>query len=179
MARIIIVYGVIGGIIVAIGMWVGMSAQPEGGSAWGMLVGYLTMLIALSTVFVAIKRYRDTACGGVIRFLPALGLGLAIALIVSAFYVVTWELWMFVTNYTFMDLYIAKSLEAMRAEGKPAAEIAAFAHDMAAMKVSYADPVYRMAITLSEVAPIAVLVAIISAAVLRNRRVFASVVPRA
>jgi hypothetical protein len=50
---------------------------------------------------------------------------------------------------------------------------------MAVMKVSYADPVYRMAITLSEVAPIAMLVAIISAAVLRNRRVFASVVPRA
>jgi hypothetical protein len=67
----------------------------------------------------------------------------------------------------------------MRAEGKPAAEIAAFARDMAAMKVSYADPVYRMAITLSQIAPTGVLVAIISAAVLRNRRVFASVVPRA
>lgn len=149
-----------------------------------MVVGYLTMLIALSTVFVGIKRYPDTACGGVIRFLPALGLGLglAIALIASAFYVVTCELWMFRTNYTFMDLYIAKSLEAMRAEGKPAAEIAAFARDLAAMKVSYTDPVYRMAITLSQIAPTGVLVAIISAisaAVLRNSRVFASVVPRA
>jgi hypothetical protein len=47
------------------------------------------------------------------------------------------------------------------------------------MKVSYADPVYRMAITLSEIAPIAVLVAIISAAVLRNSCVFPAVVPRA
>jgi hypothetical protein len=179
MARIIIVYGVIGGIIVAIGMWVSMSAQPEGGGALGMVVGYLTMLIALSTVFVGIKRYRDTACGGVIRFLPALGLGLAIALIASAFYVLAWELWMFRTNYTFVDVYIAKSLEAMRVEGKSSAEIAAFARDMAAMKVSYADPIYRMAITLSEIAPIAVLVATISAAVLRNSRAFPAVAPRA
>ncbi len=178
MGRIIIVYGVIGGIIVAIGMWAGMSSQPEGGGAWGMVVGYLTMLIALSTVFVGMKRYRDTACGGVIRFLPALGLGLAIALIASAFYVLTWELWMYKTDYTFMDVYVAKSLETMRAEGKPAAEIATFARDMAAMKISYANPVYRMAITLSEIAPIAILVAFISAAILRNSRAFPAVAPR-
>jgi hypothetical protein len=137
------------------------------------------MLIALSTVFVGIKRYRETARGGVIRFLPALGLGLAIALIASAFYVLIWELWMVRTNYTFMDVYIAKSLEAMRVEGKPAAEIAAFARDMAKMKVSYADPVYRMATTFSEIAPVAVLVAIISAALLRNSRASLAVAPRA
>jgi hypothetical protein len=83
------------------------------------------------------------------------------------------------TNYTFMDVYIAKSLEAMRVEGKPAAEIAAFARDMAKLKVSYADPVYRMATTFSEIAPVAVLVAIISAALLRNSRASLAVAPRA
>jgi hypothetical protein len=56
MARIIIVYGVIGGINVAISTWVGISAQPEGGSTWGMVVRYLTMLIARSPVFVGTKR---------------------------------------------------------------------------------------------------------------------------
>jgi len=111
------------------------------------------------------------------RFVPTLGLGLAIAVIASAFCVMILKLWMFRTNYTFIDLYIAKSLEAMRAERRPAAETATFARDIAAMKVSYADPVYRMAITLSEIAPIAVLVAIISAAVLRNSCVFPAVVP--
>jgi hypothetical protein len=35
MARIIVVYGVIGGIIVALGMWVGMSAHPEAGRRMG------------------------------------------------------------------------------------------------------------------------------------------------
>lgn len=42
---------------------------------YGVVLGYLTMLIALSAVFVAIKRHRDADLGGVIRFWPAFGLG--------------------------------------------------------------------------------------------------------
>ncbi|MEI9926854.1 MAG: DUF4199 domain-containing protein [Sphingomonas sp.] len=37
------------------------------------------MLVALTFIFVGVKRYRDVENGGVIRFLPALGMGLAIA----------------------------------------------------------------------------------------------------
>jgi hypothetical protein len=37
---------------------------------WGMAIGYTTMLIALSAVFVAIKRRWDVQ-GGVMRFWPA------------------------------------------------------------------------------------------------------------
>jgi hypothetical protein len=39
---------------------------------YGMVIGYLTMLVALSAVFAGIKRHRDVDGGGVIRFWPVL-----------------------------------------------------------------------------------------------------------
>lgn len=171
MGRIITVYGIIGGVIVAIGMWVGMAMVPHGGSL-GMVVGYLTMLVAMSMVFAGVKRYRDEVLGGVIRFWPALCVGLAIALIASLFYVLTWEAYMVYTNYTFMDEYVASTLESMKAEGKSAAEIAKFSTDMAEFAKDYANPLYRMAITLSEIAPVGMLVALVSGALLRKSSFF-------
>ncbi len=46
---------------------------------YGMLIGYTTMLIALSAVFVGIKRHRDVDRGGVIGFWPRSGSGWASA----------------------------------------------------------------------------------------------------
>jgi Protein of unknown function (DUF4199) len=172
--RTIVVYGVIGGLIVAVGMLLGMFAVPDGGGAVGMVVGYLTMLVALTMVFIGVRSYRDTVGGGVIRFWPAFGLGLAIAFVASLFYVATWEIYMWQTGYTFMDDYVAGTIADMQAQGKTAAEIAAFSSEMEAFKLHYAQPLFRMAITLSEIAPVGLLVSLVSAAVLRNSRMFPS-----
>ena len=51
----------------------------------GEILGFATMLIAFSTVFIGIKRHRDVDGGGVIRFWPAVGLGLGISLVASLF----------------------------------------------------------------------------------------------
>ncbi len=169
MGKIIAIYGTLGGIVVAVGMWVGMLAVPDGGSL-GMVVGYLTMLVAMSMVFAGTKKFRDQELGGVIRFWPALGVGLAIALIASLFYVLTWEAYMAYTNYTFIDEYAASAIKSMKAEGKSAAEIAKFSNEMAQFAKDYAKPAYRMMITLSEIAPVAIFVSLVSAAMLRNPR---------
>lgn len=173
MGRIIIIYGIIGGVIVAIGMMLGITLVPAGG-ALGMAVGYLAMLVALSMVFMGVRSYRDTVGGGVIRFWPALGLGLAIALVASLFYVAMWEIYLWQTGYRFFDDYVAQMLADMRAEGKSSAEIAVVSAEMDGFKLLYAQPLYRMAITLSEIAPVGLLVALVSAAVLRNSRMFPS-----
>jgi Protein of unknown function (DUF4199) len=131
-------------------------------------VGYLTMLISLSMVFVGVKQYRDIEKGGVIRFWPAFGVGIGIACIAALFYVLTWEVYMYQTNYTFMDVYVGKSVEALKAASKPAAEVAKFEAEMAAFKVQYANPIYRMVITFTEIAPVGLIVALVSAALLRK-----------
>jgi hypothetical protein len=170
MLRIIGIYGLIGGIIVAIGTYVGMAAVPDGGGSLGMIVGYLTMLISLSMVFMGVRQYRTEVKGGVIRFWPAFGIGIGIACIAALFYVLTWEVYMYQTNYTFMDVYIGKSIDTMKAAGKPAAEIAKFTAEMSTFKVQYANPLFRIGITFTEIAPVGLLVSLISAALLRNSR---------
>src|SRR3546814_5438034 len=89
MWRNILKYGVIAGLVVAAGMWGTLLAfggdMPHG---WfGMALGYLSMLVELSAVFVGIKHHRDVDRGGVIGFWPAFGLGLGISLVAGIFYV--------------------------------------------------------------------------------------------
>ncbi len=178
MVRIIGIYGTIAGIIVAVGMAIGILLLQHGGAA-GMAAGYLSMLIALSMVFVGVRQYRNVELGGVIGFWPALGLGLAIATVACLFYVVAWEAYMYATDYQFMDDYVREALATMRAEGRPAAEIAVTTRELEAFKAEYAQPLFRMIITFSEMAPVGVLVALVSAALLRNSRVLPASIPRA
>jgi hypothetical protein len=169
MGRIIIVYGLIGGAIVAAGMLLAINLVPTGGAA-GMVAGYLSMLVALSTVFVGVRKYRDVEGGGVIRFWPAFGIGLAIAGVAGLAYVLAWEIYMYATDYTFARDYAAQYLADMRANGASAAAIAKASAEMEAFAVSYANPLIRMGFTFLEITPVGLLVSLVSAAVLRNPR---------
>lgn len=167
MGRIIFVYGAIAGVTVAVLMRVAMMLCPEGGTM-GMVLGFSSMIIALSFVFVGVKRYRDVEKGGVIRFLPALGTGFAIAAIATCFYVAAWELYLYFTNYTFMEEFTRITIEQAKAAGSSPAEIATLTKDMDGYKALYANPVSRMAVTAMEISPIAILMPLISAALLRK-----------
>ena len=167
MGRIIAVYGLIAAVIVVIGWNISMLFVPEGGAA-GMVAGYLSMLVATSFVFVGVKRYRDTELGGVIRFWPAFWLGLGIAAVAALAYVLSWEVYMWKTDYAFMYEYIAGYLKDLKASGASAAEVAKQSAEMQDFAKQYEQPLYRMVVTLSEFAPIGLLVPLISAALLRK-----------
>ena len=177
MLKIIGTYGTIAGIILVALFQLTFRLGLHAGS-YGMIAGYLTMLVSLSFVFVGVKRYRDTVHGGVIRFWPAFGVGLGIAGIASLFYVIGWEVHMYATDYTFMDVYLKDVIAAKVKAGEPATEIAKFTAEMDAFKVQYANPLFRMPMTFAEIAPVSFLVALVSAAVLRNSRAFPAVAAR-
>lgn len=116
MGRNILKYGVVAGLVVAGGMWATLLAfgdqMPHG---WlGMALGYLSMLVALSAVFVGIKRHRDVDRGGVIRFWPAFGLGLGISLVAAVFYVLAWELAQTTVAKDFAGHYAAAAIAQAR-----------------------------------------------------------------
>ena len=170
MLRIILIYGVIGGIIVAVPMLVTMSATTEGQIPQNSaLYGYLSMLLAFTMVFVGIKHYRDNVLGGAIPFLPALGVGLGISAVASLFWVAGWEITL-AAGFDFGSAYTDTVVAAAEARGAPAAEIERIRAETAQFLSMYANPLYRLPITFVEMFPIGVLISLISAAVLRNRR---------
>ena len=168
MINIAFLFGTIGGLIVVGGMFVGIHLLPDHGGA-SLWFGYLTMLLAMSMIFFGVKRYRDTEGGGVIKFLPALMLGIGIAVVAGVIYVLAWEVYLAATNYAFMDGYANAMIEAAKTKG--AAELERVTAEMNALKVNYANPLFRMPMTFIEIFPVGLLVALISAAILRNSKV--------
>jgi hypothetical protein len=167
MQRIILVYGLIAGTVELALLALSMGLASDHGML-GMVLGYLSMLIALSLVFVGVRKYRDEHTGGVIGFWKAFGVGLGIAAIAALFYVLGWELYMWATDNRFMAEYMASALREKQASGASAAEIAAFKAEMDGFVEMYRNPALRMLMTLSEIAPVALLVPLISALLLRR-----------
>ena len=168
-------YGLIAGVIVAVPM-LGMTLYMNGHhlpTGYGMLIGYSTMLIALSTVFVAIKRHRDEHGGGVIGFWPAFALGLGISFVASVCYVLAWEATVAIMHLDFANSYANAMIEQQKARGMSGAALDAFVAEMEQFKTNYANPLFRLPMTFIEIFPVGVLVSLISAGLLRNRRFLA------
>ncbi len=162
-------YGLIAGLIAGIPLS-GMTILMKDHGSGSMVIGYLTMLIALSTVFIAIKRRRDIDQGGVIRFWPAFGMGIGISLVAAVFYVAAWEITQAMTHMDFAADYGRAMLEQARARGASPAEMKAMSAEMEGWAEIYANPLLRWGITATEILPVGLLVSLISAALLRNSR---------
>ena len=170
MLRFILKYGVIAGLVVG-GLLFTFTVSLDGRmpmGAVGMAIGYASMLLALSAVFVGIKAYRDGQLGGVIRFWPAFGLGLGISLVAGVFYVLSWEAALAVTDADFASAWTEYTIAQKRAEGASVAEIAKVTAEMAEFAKLYANRGIRMLMSLTEILPVGVLVSAFSAALLRR-----------
>lgn len=162
MLRTILTYGVIGGLIAG-GL---ISITVLGLGIQSMAVGYLTMLVGLTTIFVAIKRRRDLDQGGVIRFVPAFAMGLAISLVAGILYTLTWESAQALVGPNFdIDNYAASQLA-----GLHGTELAAKTAEMKALVANYHNPLFRLPMTFMEIFPVGGLVSFVSALLLRNSR---------
>jgi len=174
MMQKILGYGVVAGIIVGLPMivtFVGSDGHLP--LTYGMIIGYTTMLIALSTVFVAIKRHRDTDLGGVIGFWPGFAIGLGISFVASLIYVATWEALQAFMHMDFASGYAKAVIEQQKAAGASAEVLAKLNAEMEQFKIDYANPLFRLPMTFTEIFPVGVLVSLVAAALLRNRRFLA------
>jgi hypothetical protein len=173
MISLILRYGIVAGVIVVIPMlwnfWLGLG--PGDKPVHSMLIGYLTMLVALTAVFLGVKRYRDKWLGGTVRFLPALGVGLGISAVASILYVIGWEICMAFSSFDFISHYKAMMIESARAKNSTPAELQQAIAAAESFAKNYVNPMYRMPFTFIEIFPVGVLISLISAAVLRNSRV--------
>jgi uncharacterized membrane protein YhaH (DUF805 family) len=174
MTNLIFLYGTFAGLIV-IGVMLAVIAAAAGEPDMGdnsLLFGYLTMIVALSMIFVGVKRYRDRDLGGVIKFVPAFLMGLAIAVVAGVIYVLGWEVYMAATDGSYMKAYMDHYIAGEKAKGLSGAALDKLAADMNAMMIEYnTNMPYRMAITFMEIFPVGLIIALISAALLQNPKV--------
>ncbi|MEE9381304.1 MAG: DUF4199 domain-containing protein [Hyphomonadaceae bacterium] len=171
MGRFALIYGLIAGPIIILSMILGIVLSGGEGLGSSLWLGYLIMIVAFSLIFVGIKRYRDQELGGVIKFGQAFLLGLGITAVAGVVYVAAWEVYLNITNYAFINEYAAGIIEKKQAAGVLGEELQAVIADMDKLKEQYANPLFRLPMTFAEVFPIGLIVALVSAAVLRNSKV--------
>ena len=171
MIRYALTYGILAGIVVTGVLISGIVFAEQWKFVRTEWFGYLVMLVALTFIFVGVKRYRDVDHGGVIRFGRALAMGLFIALVAGVAYVLVWEIYLAATHYAFMDQYIAGIIRAKKAAGVSGVALARLVAELDAMRTAYANPLFRIPMTFMEIAPVGLIVSLVSAALLRNPRV--------
>jgi len=170
MKKIVIVNGVIGGLITAGMFLVTMGLYHKNGNFdGGMWVGYASMLLAFSLIFVAIIRFRDKYNGGAISFGKAFRIGLYITLIASTIYVVTWLVDYYVFIPDFADKYAAAAIDKLKAAGASAEKIAATAKEMDNFKELYKNPIMVILFTYLEILPVGLLLSLVAALILKRK----------
>ncbi len=175
MKKNIIIYGLIAGIIVAVLMLTSINyfSYCEGNVDYGtsMLIGYASMLLAFSLVFVGIRNYRNNYNGGIISFGKAFKTGILIVLIASTIYVITWLIAYFFFMPDFMDKYAAHELAALKAGGATAAAIEKQTQEMARFAKMYKNPFFNALMTYVEILPVGLIVTLISSFILKRKTV--------
>jgi hypothetical protein len=174
MKKIIITYGLIGGAIVSALMLIQHPLMEKGVINFdnGMMVGYASMVIALSMIFFGIKTYRDQHMNGSISFWAAFKIGIWITVLASLMYAITWEAYYNLFAPDFTEKYTAHYIDKMERTGATTAEIESMKKEMADFNIMYQNPVIRFAMTLMEIVPVGLIVTLISAAVLRKKEIF-------
>lgn len=171
MIRYALIYGgLAGAITIAIVSMTVSLIDPDSMRAAEML-GYLTMIAALSLVFIGIKRWRDIEKGGVVSFAGALGVGVAMSIAAALVYALGWEAFMFSTDYAFTAEYAAALRAEIVAEGLSVAEEARRLAEIDGAIAMMGNPFIRLAISMLEILPVALIVSVVSALVLRNPKV--------
>lgn len=173
MKKNIIVHGLIAGIVVSIAMLTSVNyiSHCNGNVDYNtsMVIGYASMLVAFSLVYVGIRNYRNKYSGGVISFGKAFKIGGLIVLIASTIYVVAWMIDYFFFIPDFADKLSAQELDKFKASGATQAEIAEKSEELAKMAKLYKNPLVNAAVTYSEILPVGLVVTLISSLILKKK----------
>jgi hypothetical protein len=170
MKKTVLTFGLISGAVISALMLLTMPFHDSiGFETTGLVVGYTTMVLGFLLIYFGVRSYRDNVGGGTVRFGRALAVGVLIGLVSSLCYVATWEVVYFKFMPDFMDKYGAHVVEKARASGESEAAIAKRKEEMAKFAEMYKNPAFNAAVTLVEPLPVALLVALITAAVLSRR----------
>lgn len=166
MKKIVLVFGSIIGLVFCANIgfmiyWMYHNPDLKGSD----IVGYAVMVVVFSLIYIGVRNYRNKELDGSISFGKAFKTGALIALIGSAIYVAAWLFSYYLFVPDFMDVYSEYALKNCTPE-----ELPAKTKEMADFKELYKNPLFVVLITFSEVLPIGLVVALVSALILKRKR---------
>ena len=174
MKKVVLTFGLIAGLIIASLVWVTAILVDRGAIGFGRLevVGYGSMIVALSMVFFGIKSYRDNASGGTLKFWKGVQVGVLISLIAGVLY------WGGAISYgivnpgfdeRFMKQFSDLKVGQLQEKGAPQAEIDSAKAEVEMMAGLFKNPVLFFLVCLMEILPVGFVVTLISAGLLRRK----------
>ncbi|WP_317896739.1 DUF4199 domain-containing protein [Aurantibacillus circumpalustris] len=173
MKKNVLVFGVIAGLIVSTFMAVSMmkfSQAENPDMSGGMIIGFASMAVAFSFIFVGIKNYRDKQNEGVITFGKAFLMGCLISLVASTMYVVTWAIEFHFFLPEFAQNYASSQVKMIEQSKMSVQEMeTAIKKVTDDMKLYASNPFYFTMYTYLEIFPVGLVVTLISALILKRK----------
>lgn len=174
MKKTVFIFGGIAGLIVVAMMFITMPMAEDGNIEGGQLLGYATMVVALSLIFFGVKSYRDNQQNGSIKFGKAFLVGLYITLVASAMYAIGWEIYLKshdMTAMEFIEQYSQGQIDHAKNDGASSAEVDKISSQAENAMSWYGNPILRFLFTaMVEMFPVGLIVSLIVAAILKKNK---------
>ena len=169
MKKIVIKNGLIAGgiLVVMMGLSLSLMSGDVANFKLAEIIGYTTMLVALSMIFFGVRSFREQS-GGKLTFGKAFMMGLYITLIASALYVVGWMVLSSLMAPDFGEQYYSQFIEQIKSSDKPQEEIDKLVAGYEKNKELYEKPLVKIGITFLEIFPVGLIVSLVSALILRK-----------
>ena len=168
MKKIILTYGSLSGIVISAMVLLTFTVfSPD--MKYGEIIGYSTMIIAFSTIYVGIKSCRDNHLDGHINFGKALKIGIGICLVASMFYISLWMIMSETIAKDFMSNYFQQSIDQINASNLSAADTKIKIDEVKGFQEMYKNPLVKIGMTFLEIFPVGFLISLISAFLLKNK----------
>ena len=135
----------------------------------GEWIGYTTMIVAFSTIFFAIKSYRDNHLDGIIGFGKAFKIGLGITLVATFFYIVSWMIISNTIATDFMSEYFNHSVQKLKESNLSQSEIDKKISDLQNFFELYKNPFVKIGMTFLEIFPVGAIISTFSALILKRK----------
>lgn len=170
MKRNVLIFGSLVGVLLSINMiYMVYQCYNDPNYNHSIPLAFAIMLVLLSPVFFGIKNYRDKQLNGIISLGRAFKLGSLIVLVAATMYVITWLFAYYLFVPDFMDKYALQELKNAISSGASLKEIAKIKQDTETYKELYKSPILVVVFTYLEVLPLGLVVAFISALILKRK----------
>ena len=146
-------------------MWVFIAGEPN--YDLGEIIGYATMVLCMTFVFLGIREYRDRQLNGTIPFGQALKVGVLIALIPSTAFGIYDLLYVAYLDPGFYDAYYSQYIADLQSS-LPKEELEAAIAEVEAQKAIFTNPLMQFLVMFLTVFLIGFVVSLLSSMILKK-----------